>query len=422
MDKCPVRRFDHHSVEHAQESVPAYRRLRETEPVVWTDAHDGFWVVSRYADIAEAARDEETFSSLKDMSREGTAFSGVSIPPSPTRQLPIDLDPPLLGKHRKLLAARMSPHRARAKSDTYVAWADHCIDQFVTEGRGELVGQLASPVPTMATLAFLGLPVEDHGLYSGPFHDIAALPKGTAEFAQAVEDMTECMQRVAETVAERRKRPQDDAISVLVQGTIDGVALSETDVLDWVRLLLGGGIDTTTSLIAHSLVYLDRHPELRPDLVADRSALELFMEEMLRVSTPTQALARTATKDVELGGQQIKQGERVLLVWASANRDDSVFTDADVVCVDRSPNRHTSFGLGPHRCIGSHLARAEYLAVMERVLTRLPDFRLTEGARQYESIGTVNGWRELPATFTPGAVLGVPLRQSYDDQAGRSPA
>jgi len=415
MDRCPVVHFDQHSTAYAEDPYGAYRQARQETPVFWTDAHGGFWVVTRFEDVAAAARDEETFSSFKDMNRTTESYSGVSIPPSPTRQLPIDLDPPLLQKHRKLLASRMAPPRARAMRPIYREWTDHFIDRFIETGVVEFVEQVATPVPTMATLAFLGLPLSDHHLYSGPFHDIAAYPKGTAGFARAVDGMAACMERVAEEVTDRRRHPRDDAISELVQGEIDGVPLSDEDVLDWIRLILGGGIDTTTSLIAHSLVYLDARPDLRQPLATDPKALSLFMEEMLRVATPTQALGRTATRDVELGGAQIREGDRVLLSWASANRDSRAFARPDDIQIDRTPNPHTSFGLGPHRCIGSHFARVEYLVVMERILTRLPDFRLSDRPRPYESIGLVNGWREVRATFSPGPSLDVPLRTSIEE-------
>ena len=411
MGGCPVVHFDQHSPEHAQDAAGQLRTLRAETPVFWTEAYGGFWVLTRYADVARVARDDATFSSFKDMHRgDSVSFSGVSIPPSPTRQLPIDIDSPELSTYRKMLAGRMAPARARALRPRYEALADHFIDRFIESGEAELVTQLASPVPTAATLEFLGLPIEDHELYAGPFHDYVAYPQGSEQFERAVVQREICMERVRDEVELRKREPRDDALTALVQSTIDGQPLPHEDVMDWVRLLLGGGIDTTTALIAHSLVYLDDQPQLREKLAADPQALELFMEEMLRVSTPTQALARTATCDVEIGGQLIRRGERVLLSWASANRDELTFTDSEDVVVDRSPNPHTAFGLGPHRCIGSHFARVEYLAVLTKVLTRLPDYRLVrEGLAQYDTIGRVNGWRSIPARFTPGTPLGVPF-------------
>lgn len=405
-DRCPVVHFDHHSPEHARTAANAYRQLREEAPVCWTDTYGGFWVVSRYEDVAQVARDDATFSSLNDTNSDDLAFSGVIIPPAGALNLPIEIDPPLLGMHRKLLAARMAPKRAREMHPTYVNWADYFIDRFIERGEVEFVSQLASPVPTLATLEFLGLPLEDYQLYSKPFHDFVAYPAGTDEYAAAVAQMMECLDRVEIEVEDRRRHPRDDALTDLVHGEVDGARLGDEDIRAWVRLVLGGGIDTTTSLISHSLVYLDQRFDLRVGLRNEPKALELFMEEMLRVATPTQALARTATRDVMLGGQLIKRGDRVLVSWASANRDDDVFDDAEDIVIDRRPNPHTSFGLGPHRCIGSHFARAEYLAVMDRVLRRLPDYRLTDGASQYDSIGTVNGWRTVPATFTPGEKQG----------------
>jgi len=411
--RCVVH-FDHHSAEHAANPLHALADLRRDAPIAWSDAYGGFWIATRYEDVVQAARDSETFSSFNDLNMEDVAFSGVVIPPNPVRFLPLELDQPLLGKHRKMLAARMAPPRARNMQQTYEDWADYFIDQFITDGHVEFISQLVSPVPAIATLAFLGLPVDDFQVYSETFHDLAATLPGTPERDRALAGLQVCQQRVAAEVADRRRHPRDDALTDLVNGEIDGVGLPEDEIMDWVSLILGGGIDTTTALLGHSLIQLDQRPELRQSLRDDPKALELFMEEMLRIAAPTQAVARTATRDVELGGQLIRRGERVLLSWASANCDEAVFDEADNIVTDRKPNPHTSFGIGPHRCIGSHFARIEYVAILSRILTRLPDFRIDTGARSYDSVGVVNGWAQIPATFTPGPVLGVPFRSAAE--------
>ena len=168
-------------------------------------------------------------------------------------------------------------------------------------------------------------------------------------------------------------------------------------------VLLGGGVDTTVNAIGVALVEISRRPEVRKQLVDDPSLIPLAVEEFLRMWSPFQGLSRRVMGDVELGGCPMGEGDRVLLMWASANRDASQFDQPDEVVVDRSPNRHLAFGLGPHRCIGAHLARAELRVALEEVLRRLPDFEVDEsGLQLQEDCGLMYGYGRMPTTFTPG--------------------
>ena len=208
-------------------------------------------------------------------------------------------------------------------------------------------------------------------------------------------------------IAARGREPRDDLITHLVESEIDGAPIPDDEIVEMCNLVLGGGVDTTTALLGHAFHYLDEHPEVRPRLLEDSSFMSTAIEEWLRYFSPTQALARTATRDVEVGGQLVKEGERVLVCWAAANHDPESFDRHDEIVLDRFPNRHAAFGLGAHRCLGSNVTRAETAIVLEEVLRRVPDYRLVPGAAvRYDDIGVVNGWAGMPATFTPGHRVG----------------
>jgi cytochrome P450 len=401
--------FDHHSKEYAEDFSAAYRRTRERCPIAWSDAYGGFWVVSRYDDVARVARDDVTFSSRHDLPNDGTSYTGITIPAVPNRSTPIEMDPPDFPKYRRILNPPFAPAAIEQLKPRMLAFTDWCLDQCIERGQIDFVVDLANPVPAMATLAFLGLPVEEWDQFATPYHNVVACPPGTEGWRDAVEGIMAGLAKVAAVIPERRRAPRDDLLSRLTQADIDGELLSDDTIVEISNLVLGGGVDTTTGLIGHAITYLNDHKDLRPRLLDQEGALPLLCEELLRHHSPTQALARTATTDVEIGGQMIRAGERVLICWAGANHDDTVFDQPDEVVVDRFPNRHAAFGLGAHRCLGSNFTRAEFAIVIEQVLRRMPDYQLTDGAVRYESIGVVNGWHRLPAQFTPGATVGATI-------------
>jgi cytochrome P450 len=177
-------------------------------------------------------------------------------------------------------------------------------------------------------------------------------------------------------------------------------------VFETAYTIIAAGVETTTSLLSSALWHLDRVPEDRKRLIADPSLLDTACEEFLRMYTPEQAGARTVVHRTEIGGAVLQRGDRVLLAWSSANRDPSQFENPEEFQLDRKPNRHMSFGLGIHRCIGSHLARQEFTIIMGEVLRRLPDYAIDQDrARLYPDLGLMYGYREMSATFTPGPRL-----------------
>jgi cytochrome P450 len=213
-----------------------------------------------------------------------------------------------------------------------------------------------------------------------------------------------------------RVNPRPGLIDALLTATINDSKPDDMELMGVVMLLIGGGFDTTTALTAHSLEWLSENPAERERLSAQRdSLLDSATEEFLRYYTPAQGDGRTVSQDVEIAGTKLKEGDRLWLSWAMANRDPSVFEDPNEIHLDRTGNRHSSFGLGIHRCIGSNVARSAFKTMLTHVLDRMPDFTcLPEGAVHYDTIGIINGMKNLPATFTPGKRLGPGLEETID--------
>jgi cytochrome P450 len=211
-----------------------------------------------------------------------------------------------------------------------------------------------------------------------------------------------------------KENPRPGLIDAMLNLRFEGEPQPDADLFGAIGLLIGGGFDTTTALTAHALEWLSENPAERARLSAERDTLlDSATEEFLRVYTPAQGDGRTISADCELAGQEFKEGDRVWLSWAMANRDATVFPDPNNVDMARKGNRHNSFGLGIHRCIGSNVARTVFKRMLVAVLDRMPDFVCDPaGAIHYDSIGVINGMRKLPATFTPGPRIGAGLDET----------
>ncbi len=399
----PTVDFDHYSPEFAADPAAAFRELREQCPVAWSDQHGGFWIPTRHADVATVSRDDATYSSDRLDDPDSTA---IIIPrfPSPVRNVPIEMDPPEFNPYRRILNPVMSPQAVETELRPLLEdLADYCVDRVIEQGECDMVIDLASPVPSLFTLIWLGLPTDDWERFADIQHSIVANPPDSPEFERARDGMGWQLEVIQETIAAKRAHPANDLMSYFISQQVDGHPLSDQRVLEMVSLVIAGGVDTTTSLTGQALMWLHDKPEVRAMLVDDPDALELATEEFLRFFCPVTTLARTVVKDTELGGQQLHPGERIMLPWYAANRDPDVFPDPDDVVLDRYPNRHTSFGLGIHRCAGSNLARVSFRSLLTTILRRMPDYVIDSSrAKFYPAIGTNTGWSKLPATFTPG--------------------
>jgi cytochrome P450 len=286
--------------------------------------------------------------------------------------------------------------------------ADELLDAVVGTGRLDLVLDYANPLPAIVTMHLIGLPLEGWERFASAMHAVLYTPPGP-EHDRVVAAMQDLTATVVDEIRDRRRSPRDDLLSALAHAEVDGATLTNRQIVEIVNLIIAGGVDTTTAVTANTLLYLARHEDARRVLVERPEARRLACEEFLRYFSPVQALARTVAHDAVLGGQELHAGDRVLVCWAGANQDPSAFDRPDEVVLDRFPNRHAAFGLGLHRCLGSNVARAEMLAMLDAILDRVPDYTVDDldALQRYPSIGTVNGWVSIPASFTPRDPLGV---------------
>jgi cytochrome P450 len=394
--------FDHTSPEYAAHAQEITADLRARCPVAYSPNHDGFWIVTGYESLAQSMRDEATFSSRHLTAEDGARFGGVNIPEAPYENALVEMDPPEWNAFRRVLNPMFAPAAIARLHPALAEFTNTAIDACAESGSIDFVLDLANPVPAQATLAFLGLDLDDWQRFAEPAHEVVYSRPGSAEFQRAVEGQQWMFETVAAAVIERRRRAREDNLSRIVHADIDGRTFTDEEIVSLLGTIINGGVDTTTALFANAIEYLDRNHALRDLLIAQPELIPSATEEFLRYFTPVQAFARTVARDTELGDQVLKRGDRVLMCFASANRDDREFPHADEFVPDRQPNRHVAFGIGKHRCIGSTLARAEFATMLETTLRRIPDFRVVRSETvRYPSLGIVNGYVSMPARFTP---------------------
>jgi cytochrome P450 len=397
--------FDHMSPAFGQDPAAAFRGLRESCPVAWTPHHGGFWVLTRYEDIAAAARDDATFSSARP---SGGKYNVIAIPYTESgRNVPIEMDPPEFFAFRRLLNPILSPATVNSVVVPMLeATTQWCIDRFIERGTADLVDDLTAPVPAIFTMGWLGLPVEEWQAFVVAKR-LFVLP--VDQRAEALSDLHAVERRWREVVQSRRAEPRDDIISYLAAQEVEGRPITDEEVVDMVTLLIHGGFGTSNHLMGQTFMHLSRDRNLRERLRNEPDLVGPATEEFLRYFPPNTHLARIVTHDTEVSGCPMSAGDRVMLPWYSANRDPDAFPDPDEFVADRFPNRHTAFGLGIHRCVGSNVARQLFRVVLSAVLERLPDYTVDEArAIEMPTQGVSTGWAKLPVTFTPGPRLGVP--------------
>lgn len=399
----PTVDLDHHSEIYAQSWREVLGELSSTCPVVYSTEHGGFWLVTGYDEVGQVAKDDNTYASGNDVTGDGTGYGGIAIPTPPFRSAPIELDGDEFTATRKLLIPAFSPNRMK-EWEPYIRESAHQhIDRVIESGSFDVVYDFCAPVPSQFTLRFLGLEPEDWNIYALPAHEFMA-PPGSAQNISGIVGMTRMLTLLNEQLELRKQEPRDDYMTYLTQCTIGGEPLSQERLLEICFLVILGGVDTTTSLFACGVDWLSRHPEERDRLANDHSLIPAAIEEFLRYFSTVQGNARTVTERTELAGQTFEAGDRVLISWAGANFDPVVFENPHDVDLSRFPNRHMAFGVGAHRCLGSHAGRLELKIMFEVLLERIPDFVVDQAAAvPYESVGITNGFMSMLATFAPGS-------------------
>ncbi len=403
--------FDHHSNEFNANEEAVNADLRRRCPVAWNQRYGGFWYVTGYDAVAQAARDGVTFAhKYEPDAADGVSYQGEMGVPRPEGQPPLgigEVDGPYHLALRRALTPFFSSgavEKMRPFMDQSVHWF---LDRKIADGAMDLVLDYASPVPAILTMRLMGLPYDDWQRYADFFHSVMAAG-GADEYNRAIAEVPAMLERLLEFIAARRADPGDDLTSFLVRFDIDGERLTDTQLLDILWNLIGGGVDTTTSLTALSLLHLGTHPDLRRRLIDRPELYRPAADEFLRYFSVNKQLSRTVSRDTDLAGQRLRRSDRVLISWIAANHDERHFERPGEVILDRSPNQHVAFGLGAHRCIGAPLARVMFEVMVKAVLDRVPDYEIdVQGVQRYAGNPTMTGVGKLPVTFTPGPSLGT---------------
>ena len=361
--------------------------------------------------MSQTARDDDTFAhKYEPNAANGVDYQGEMGVPRPEGQPALgigEVDGPYHLALRHALAPFFSPGAVQKMKPFMEEQAHEFLDQRITDGQMDLVLDYASPVPAILTMKLMGLPYDNWQLYANLFHSVMAVPQDSPEYIDAIAKVPAMMQGVLEFAATRRAKPEDDLTSFLIQFEFDGKRLTDEQLLNILWNLIAGGVDTTTSQTALTLLHLGTHPELRQQLIDHPELYRTATDEFLRYFSVNQQLSRTVTRDVELERPTPRRNDRVVISWLAANHDEQEFERPDEIMLDRTPNRHLAFGLGPHRCIGSHLARLMSEVMVKAVLDRIPDYRVDlDGVHQYLGNPSMTGLGTLPVTFTPGVKRG----------------
>jgi cytochrome P450 len=409
LDQTPLDQVRVGDREHFQNGPPIelFRRMRNECPVHRTDAfteypeEDGFWSVTRADDVFEVSRDWQTFSS------EVGGFTGLKnaiLPLELQQAMFIGMDPPKHDRIKALFQRGFTPARIAEHEQEIRAITIDVLEQLDGCESCDLVSDVAQPVVARVIGSFMGLSPEDDVVWANLMNaivgagDVDATPEGT----QAVMEryVPEVFERCATLIAERRANPTDDLTSVLVHGEIDGERLEDHEIVMGFLLLMAAGNDSTKATYCSGMRALMEHPEERRKVLEDPALVPAVVEESLRMFPAFAHFARTATRDTELHGQRIAEGEKVVMWYPSSNRDETRYDDPDRFDVTRNPE-HQAFGAGGrHFCLGTALARLELRILIEETLARFPEMDI-EGSPQYLESGFANQLKTLPVRLRP---------------------
>ena len=377
------------SGESWREPWSSYAELREGDPV--HDAGD-FWVLSRFADVWEAARDTATWSSARGLTMtDGEAELGLVREFAPM----VMLDPPHHTVFRRMVGRGFTPRQVTELEPMVRDFVRARLEMLAALGSADVVRELLKPLPSLVVAHYLGVPAEDRPRFD-VWTDAIVAGTSTGDPLASADAAAEMLDYFSRLVERRRREPGTDTISQLAAAGDD---VSVLQMLGFAFTMVAGGNDTTTGLLGVTLQLLTEHPDQRRRLIEEPSLVPVAVEELLRLASPVQNLARTATRDVEVGGRRIPAGARVDRLNAAANRDPREFgPDADQLDVARSPRRILTFSHGAHHCLGAAAARLAARVVLEELLTRLPAFTVDAAAGTFAEGHYVRRFATLPFT------------------------
>jgi len=395
--------------EHWEDGPPLelFKRMRGECPVHWTSevtelpAAKGFWSVTRAEDVHAVSRDWETYSSELG----GVVVIDEVFPIELARAMFIGMDPPKHDRLKALFQAGFTPKRIAAHEEAIREIVTGVLDRLDGRESCDLVTDVAQPAVSRVIGSFMGIPEEDDQAWADLMN--TALAANDPDYSPSVGDVEETIQKAMEQIfarcssmiATRRENPTDDLTSVLVHGEVEGERLEEHEIVMGFFLLVAAGNDSTKATYCSSMRALMEHPEQRELLVEDPALIPGAVEESLRMFPAFAHFRRTATKDTELAGQKIKEGEKVVMWYASSNRDETRYEEPDRFDVLRNPD-HQAFGAGGrHFCLGAALARLELKILLEETLARYPEMELA-GKPVFVESGFLNQLKSLPVRLS----------------------
>jgi cholest-4-en-3-one 26-monooxygenase len=386
-----------------------FRQLRREAPVYWHpdpgSARGGFWAVTGYDDCVTVNRDWEHFSSA----RQSALFVDMDADALAQQQLMmLNMDPTMHTRYRRLVNHGFTPKLVRDLEQRIVGYADGIIDAVCERGTADFVEDISAELPLLVIAELLGVPPEDRRMVFEWSNRMVGSedPEYRLEGVDPGESAMQVYSYAEELAASRRLAPRQDLISVLIQAEVEGEKLDELELDLFFLLLIVAGNETTRNLMSGAMTAFFDHPDQWELLRQDRSLLAGAVEEMLRYVTPVMHFRRTATMDHVLGGEQIREGDKVVFWHISANRDERVFIRPDTFDITRTPNNHIAFGGGgPHFCLGANLARMEIMVMFDRLLDRIPDIRLDGEVQRLQS-NFINGTKHIPVAFAPSTPIG----------------
>ncbi|MGZ4681185.1 MAG: cytochrome P450 [Acidimicrobiales bacterium] len=382
-----------------------FRLLRAEDPVHWSDepGGSGFWSVTRHADLIEVNREPQLFSSAEN----GISIQDLGEEGAMVREMMLYMDPPRHTRYRRLVNKGFTPRMIGLLETGLRTKSRLILDNVVEQGQCDFVIDISSELPLQAIAELMGVPSEDrHKLFDWTNRMIGIDdPEFQGDRESAGEAAAELYMYANSLAAEKRQQLSDDIISKLLGSEIDGDELSETEFDMFFMLLAVAGNETTRNATSHGMKALLDNPDQFEKLKANPELLPSAIEEILRWATPVLHFRRTAMEDYELGGKQIKKGDKVVIWHISANRDETVFDDPYRFDIERSPNDHIAFGGGgAHFCLGANLARMELNLIFTEILNRVPDMTLA-GETEYLRSNFIGGIKHMPVKYTPSARL-----------------
>jgi cholest-4-en-3-one 26-monooxygenase len=389
--------------DHFNDGVPYewFQRLRAHDPVHWQPETDGagFWAITKYEDVKLVSREPRVFSSWEGCTNifelDGQDLDG-------SRLLMLNMDPPQHAKFRRLVSKGFTPKRIAMMREHVRELARAIVDRIAERGECEFVGDVASKIPMETICEMLGVPESDRQRVYDISNKLIGFddPEFQTTFEEGHLAAAELFMYANELGGEKKKCPMDDLASTLIEAEVDGEKLTDLEFQSFFLLLAIAGNETTRTVTSQGMRLLSMHPDARRRVVEDISLLPHAVEEILRYNPAVIHFRRTATSDVELRGKKIRKGDKVVVWYPSANRDEEVYADPERFDIDRWPNDHLAFGVGEHFCLGASLARLQLSTIFEELLTRLPDVQV-EGPVRYLRSNFIDGIKEMHVRFTP---------------------